>query len=208
MVYIPIMAVSAPTHLERGSSDLREAILEAAGQCFADKGYAATSMREVAALAACTKPALYYYFESKAALFLAVIKAHNDRIHAILETTYAESGTVRERLQRAAETYFEHVRAHPIAQRIFLRSEVNPDAGQPTFDWKSVRTTVMDRTRRLLEEGVDSGEISAQVDLDNTLYALMGIIDFRCMLWVLQGEPIPKDCAARSLDLLFGGISP
>lgn len=202
------MASSAPAALERGSTDLRDAILDAAGVLFGERGYAATSMREVAAAASCTKPALYYYFESKAALFLAVIKAHTDHINAILETAYSEAGTVRERLQRAADTYLDHVRQNPIAQKIFLRSELHLDAGQPTFDWKSTRVTVMERTHRLLQEGVDNGEISAQVHLDDTLYALMGIIDFRCMLWVLQGEPIPHDCAARALDLLFGGISP
>ena len=57
---------SAPT------SELRTRILREATRLFAEKGYAATSVREVVEASGCTKPALYYYFKSKDALFLEV----------------------------------------------------------------------------------------------------------------------------------------
>lgn len=202
------MNASASIGTERGSSDLRAAILMAAAPLFAENGYAATSMREVASAADCTKPALYYYFDSKAALFVAVIKSRTDAINEILATTFSGAGTVRERLQRAAEAYFDYVRRDPVALKVLWRSEKHLEAGQPGFDWKTTRATYLDRTRRLLQEGVDSGEIGAHVHLDTALYALIGIVDIRCTLWVLQGEPIPEDCASRALELLFGGMSP
>lgn len=54
----------------------RERILDAALALFADKGYEATSMREIAEQLGITKAALYYHFDSKA-----------DIVHAMLADT-------------------------------------------------------------------------------------------------------------------------
>lgn len=201
------MSASSIT-FERGSSDLREMILTVAARLFAENGYAATSMREVAEAANCTKPALYYYFENKAALFLDVIRSRTEAIHSILDTRFAAPGTVRERMRDAAEAYFDYVRREPTAIKVLWRAEMHVEAGQPSFDWASVRQMYFEQTLRLLDEGVKSGEIGAHVNLDDALHALVGIVDVRCTLWVLQGEPIPEDCAERALTLLFGGMSP
>ncbi len=50
-------------------------MLEAAAQMFAERGYQAVSMEEVAQAAGVTKPMVYAYFESKEGLFLAVVDA-------------------------------------------------------------------------------------------------------------------------------------
>lgn len=46
-------------------SDTRDVILNKALELFADKGYDATSMREIAEQVGISKPALYYHFDSK-----------------------------------------------------------------------------------------------------------------------------------------------
>lgn len=54
----------------------RQAILDAALELFADKGYFGTSLRDVAAAVGVRESALYNYFKSKEALFDALIAAH------------------------------------------------------------------------------------------------------------------------------------
>ena len=54
----------------------RQAILDAALELFADKGYFGTSLRDVAAAVGVRESALYNYFKSKEALFDALILAH------------------------------------------------------------------------------------------------------------------------------------
>ena len=51
----------------------RERILDEARALFLGKGFAATSMQEIAEAVGMTKPALYYHFRDKQELFLAVI---------------------------------------------------------------------------------------------------------------------------------------
>ena len=59
-------ANAAPLPESRGRrTDTREVILKTALELFADKGYEATSMREIAEKIGISKPALYYHFDSK-----------------------------------------------------------------------------------------------------------------------------------------------
>ena len=58
----------------------REAILRGAAAAFVEKGYAATSMEEIAAAAGITKLIVYRHFESKEALYDAVLERVSDRV--------------------------------------------------------------------------------------------------------------------------------
>ncbi len=42
-------------------------------RCFAEKGYAGTSLREIAEAARTTKPMIYYYFRSKEGLYISTL---------------------------------------------------------------------------------------------------------------------------------------
>ncbi|TLS41558.1 TetR/AcrR family transcriptional regulator [Streptomyces montanus] len=58
----------------------RAALLESATELFTEKGFAQTSLDEVAAAARLTKGALYHHFANKQALFEQVLQTVNDRI--------------------------------------------------------------------------------------------------------------------------------
>ena len=186
--------------------DLRGSILRAATELFAQRGFAATSMREVAEAARCTKPALYYYFKSKNALWLEAIGHETEGVAKLIEAQFRKPGTVRHRMQLALQSYFAHVRQNPVALRLLLRAEVHPEAGMPAFDFRSVRQMYIQMMATLLTEGVERGEIRAGVSAEDAMHAIAGIVELRCSLWVLEGDPIPDDYAERVLDLLFRGM--
>jgi AcrR family transcriptional regulator len=66
------------TGRRRGSPDTREAILTAAREVFAEKGFDAASIRAIAALAGCDPALVHHYFGSKDKLFLATVQAPID----------------------------------------------------------------------------------------------------------------------------------
>jgi len=73
--------------------DGRERILQAAIQVFSEEGFDHTSIRTIAARAEVTNPSIYYHFESKEGLFLAVLTEAMKRHGASVfeATTFAPS---------------------------------------------------------------------------------------------------------------------
>lgn len=83
-----------------GSGTTRERILEVALDLFIHKGYAETSLREIAAELGFSKAALYYHFESKQDILLALhVRVHGltDGVLPMLQAE-ADAGDIWERL--------------------------------------------------------------------------------------------------------------
>jgi AcrR family transcriptional regulator len=67
------------------AAERRALILREAGRLFARHGYAGTRLDDVAAAAHVTKPMVYRHFESKKALYLALLDKHEDDLPTFLE---------------------------------------------------------------------------------------------------------------------------
>src|SRR3989442_14994974 len=76
------MPIVAP-ELNR-SAQKRKLILDAATQAFLSRGYDGTSMDDVAAMAAVSKPTVYKYFADKERLFTEIILATTDQVDDIV----------------------------------------------------------------------------------------------------------------------------
>ena len=75
-------------------------ILEAAFEAFAERGFAATRMEDVAALAGVTKGAIYFYFETKEQLFQEMVRHYGRTVLADAEAMLASAkGSCTERLR-------------------------------------------------------------------------------------------------------------
>jgi len=69
--------------------DQRGAILAAAARLFAQRGYPATSMNEVAQACGLSKATLYHYFRDKYALLVSITEEHVTRLEALVQQVAA-----------------------------------------------------------------------------------------------------------------------
>jgi AcrR family transcriptional regulator len=67
------------------AAERRALILREAGRLFARHGYAGTRIDDVAAAVHVTKPIVYRHFESKKALYMALLNKHRDDLPSFLE---------------------------------------------------------------------------------------------------------------------------
>jgi AcrR family transcriptional regulator len=83
----------APTRAARESRarDTRGEILAVASELFTDKGYDATSLREIAERLGITKAALYYHFRSKEDILAALLEPIGAIVDELLERLEAAS---------------------------------------------------------------------------------------------------------------------
>lgn len=96
-------------------------IEDAAARLFAQRGYAATRLNDIAAAAKVTKPVLYRHFESKKALHLALLVKHRDELLARIAETASSDGPLGPRLPLILDAWFAYVEEHPYAWRLLFR---------------------------------------------------------------------------------------
>ncbi|MER3452824.1 MAG: TetR/AcrR family transcriptional regulator [Acidimicrobiia bacterium] len=102
----------------------REAILAAAKRVFARKGYHATKISDIARAARISYGSIYWYFDSKDALFDAVIEAEERRLREHIQRALepgAGNGDVVAHLRDAVRTTFEFFENDRAATRLLFR---------------------------------------------------------------------------------------
>ncbi|SHG09987.1 TetR/AcrR family transcriptional regulator [Ornithinibacillus halophilus] len=85
----------------------REAIMEAARDLFAEKGFQHVSMRQIATKLNYSHGAIYYHFKNKAELFYALVEKHFDMLDHTLDEIVAEPIDDTEKLRRILLGYIE-----------------------------------------------------------------------------------------------------
>ena len=100
------------------SSVTRSKILRAALKRFAHCGYVGTSVQDIVDAAKVTKPALYYYFKSKAGLYQALLDwAYDERLRVMQEASL-RNGVLADQLTNILTDLFEFMVSHRELMRI------------------------------------------------------------------------------------------
>lgn len=107
--------------------DTQTAILDRCLRLFADKGYAGTSMRDIAREMDLSVAAVYHHFPSKRDLYGAVAShAFRDKKPALL-AAISGHGPAEERLRSLMRRYAELVSDDPVFHRFFQRELLDAD---------------------------------------------------------------------------------
>ena len=145
----------------RVEEQTRARILAAAAECFADQGYAAASIRDIARAVGVTVGAIYVHFPSKGRLLVAVYEEGVGRIGDAVDAAMARPGTPWERLGAAVAAHLEMLLANAGFARVIVRV-VPADVPEVAHDLARLRADYEARFRALIEAievapGVDRG---------------------------------------------------
>ncbi len=100
------------------AGERRELVLEAAGRLFGERGYAGTTLDQIAAAAEVTKPILYRHFASKKALYLALLARHRDDLPTFVDPDTPDFGAA---LPQILDDWFVYVESHSYAWKMLFR---------------------------------------------------------------------------------------
>jgi AcrR family transcriptional regulator len=98
----------------------RRQLLDIACGVFAQNGFHASAMDDIAAAAGVTKPVLYQHFASKRAMFVDVLRDVGGRLLAELATATEAATTGRERVEAGFQAYFRFVTQDEAAFRVLF----------------------------------------------------------------------------------------
>jgi AcrR family transcriptional regulator len=205
---------AAASRWRRRKAERPAEIIAAALHSFAERGYAATRLDDVARRAGVTKGTLYLYFPNKAELFKAVVNQavvpSLERGEALLAAGDLPAARLLEELMRGwADTALSPAGAIP---KIMVA-----EAGNFPELARFYREEVVDRGmalfRHILELGVGRGEFRTVPDLDNAVRCIVAPL-LLSMLWrhsfgrheaAVRFDP---DVICRAeLDLLLDGLA-
>jgi AcrR family transcriptional regulator len=121
------MSPRDPAQNERMRRRSREAILRAALELFAERGFAGTTVAEVAERAGVSKGLIYAYVESKEELLRAILEERVRRAEAVLARA-AVAGSPSDRLRRILRASMVDVRDHADELRLYVALRLQPES--------------------------------------------------------------------------------
>jgi AcrR family transcriptional regulator len=116
----------SPTRL--APDERRRQLLDVACVEFAERGFHATSMDDLALAAGVTKPVFYQHFVSKRALFIAVLEDVGGRLLEVLTKATASVETGRARVEEGFSAYFRFVESDRAAFRLLFGASARNDS--------------------------------------------------------------------------------
>ena len=155
----------------------RAFLLRTAAQVFAERGYPGTALTDLIAASGLTKGAFYFYFQSKAALALAVLRDQQERwLHQVSERVLS-AGTAAQQFQALTPVMLELLTAEPSAWSITrLTKDLAADpatadeVSKPMGAWVEF---VADIVRR----GQAGGDLRPELDPHHVAVVLVGAFD-------------------------------
>jgi AcrR family transcriptional regulator len=182
----------------------RERIRKAAIGLFREKGYAATSTREICDRASVTKPVLYYHFHSKEQLHRELIVGACDEMLAELASAALQGATAKERLVNVLAADFALTRREPDLAALHFRMIFTARREGSGVDFVKIGVDWVNLLIGIVRVGVRKGELSGKPrDIGE---AILGIHMIYTMSYLLRGKPrLDRRLARRILDLLWRG---
>jgi len=185
-------------------------ILQAATEVFAEQGFAAVTVAEIADRAGIGKGTVYEYFSSKDELLFAVFEWMNQRIFERFEELLAEGGTTPERLRRmldiASEVTCEQVDMQAVvldfwaASRGTKSEERYNQSCLETF--RSYRRLAAD----VIREGQAAGDLNPDIDPEATAVMMVAAIDGLGVQIFFDRELDASAITANFAELILTGL--
>jgi AcrR family transcriptional regulator len=152
---------------------MRESILAVAVQLFAEMGYHAAPLREIARIAGIQAASIYYHYTNKQALLVEIMETHMQRLNANLQRILEEQDDPRRRLYAAIAN---HIRLHTSykAEFFIIDTEIRALEGENRAYILSLRDQYASMIQGLLRDGMERGAFR-QSDVKIASYALIAM---------------------------------
>ncbi|MER5732786.1 TetR/AcrR family transcriptional regulator [Streptomyces sp. NPDC002138] len=186
----------------------RQKLYEAAVTLIAEQGFSATTVDEIAERAGVAKGTVYYNFASKNDLFEELLKHGVGLLTVSLRTaaeeTEARGGTRVEALDAMIRAGLVFIDRYPAFTQLYVA-----ELWRTNRAWQStlmvVRQEAVAVVETVLREGVERGELSAEIDVPLTAAAMVGMVLVAALDWQSFQSERSIDDVHSALSLLLRG---
>ncbi len=160
-------------NMEPDTRSVREKIRAAAVQLFAEMGYHAAPLRDIASLAGIQAASIYYYYPSKQALLVEIMDTYMRQLNANMDRVLVQPSSIPARLYEAIAS---HIRLHTTykAEFFIIDTEMRALEGANREQILVLRDQYEHSLQGLLQEGMEQGILRAS-DVKITSYAVIAM---------------------------------
>ncbi|MFB8033140.1 TetR/AcrR family transcriptional regulator [Streptomyces sp. NPDC056004] len=176
-------------------------LLVAAVDAFAERGYHATTTRDIAGRAGMSPAALYIHYKTKEELLHRISRIGHDRALFVLEAAADSGGTAAERLAEAVRSFVRwHAERHTTAR--VVQYELDALGEEHRTEIVELRRRSDAVVRRIIGEGVQAGEFDVP-DVPGTTLAVLSLCIDVARWFNEQGSRTPDEVGELYADLVL-----
>jgi AcrR family transcriptional regulator len=180
----------------------REELTRAAARLFADRGYHGTSLADLAEALGIQKASLYHHIEAKEELLWEIARTGAEAFHAALDGV-PESRPATERIRLALRAHLRVVAEQLDTATVFTR-EWRALGDEHRERFAAERRRYEERIRGLFREGVERGELRADVDAATAALVFLSTANW-AYTWLRPGADTDA-LADRCFGVLLEGM--
>lgn len=194
---------------ERARDLYREAILEAAEQVFADRGFAGTRMADVAKAAGIATGTLYNYFDNKQAVLCSLLDHLSEVFQVRLQAVYDDNTDPLERITALVHASYELIESHRAMPAIMQEfgavseahlSRIGGEVGEVMEQCYAVYVARYDVA---ITAAVRAGRLRKDIPAVDLTAFLTGAMNGFLRAWILSGYTRSLSASARTVMELF-----
>jgi AcrR family transcriptional regulator len=180
----------------------REQLIETARGLFAERGFDATSVEEIAARSEVSKPVVYEHFGGKEGLYAVVVDREVLSLLAMMQTALTANGP-RALLEQATLALLDYVERSSDGFRILIRDS---PLGSATGSYGSILSDVASRVEHILAAELGSrGYDTAAAPMYAQM--LVGMVGTTGQWWLDARHPSRDVVASHLVNLAWNGLS-
>ncbi|NBW52142.1 MAG: TetR/AcrR family transcriptional regulator [Betaproteobacteria bacterium] len=187
----------------RKSAVRRQEILRHATALFDRKGYAYTSLDDVAQAVGIKREALYYYFRSRTEILIAIVGPQTSGLIDGMQAVLSQTLPAQEKLRLAIRNHLQRFDRHCLEMTIFLRDGVMGGNEELHVAMRRVWKDYESMWTRLIDEGKAAGEISDLGDSKMIAFGILGMCNWLAR-WYNPRKSAPIDSI---IDTYFAMLS-
>jgi AcrR family transcriptional regulator len=186
------------------SNNRREQLMNTASRMFRERGYAATSMRDIAAELGIEAASLYHYIKSKDELLEKICFGMADKFITALKEANDIYFNAEEKLRMAINHHVQIMTQHIDQSVVFLnewRSLPEPALGR----YRQLRDQYEKEFRLIIQQGLQE-DVFEHVDVKFATLTILSVVNWIYQWYDPEGGMSPDEIAAKLSDFIFGGL--
>ena len=168
----------------------REEILRAAQDLFHRRGYANTSLDDIARAVGIKREGLYYYFQNRTQILITIIKPLGLQLRDTVRTILESDAAPGDKIRRAVENHLRRFENRFAESKITLRDDYFAENELVLAEMGPVWDEYEDLWAAIIEEGQEQGVFDPDLDPRLAFLGILGQCNWVAR-WYEPGKSIP-----------------